>query len=80
MGSRYLDMGLLHFISLLLVLSVQANLNEDDAWRWFDEFGQAASLISNKGSKIAWNQATNITDYNEQQEVCTSIYICITFS
>lgn len=66
-NSRMVSVGL---IALVFVCSTQGLIEDEaKAWEWFHEFGEQASLISNRGSKVSWAYATNITDYNQQQEV-----------
>ena len=64
-------MGSITVLTLLLFCTAQASkiTDENIAWSWFYEYSDLASVIANKGSKISWNYATNITDENEQKEV-----------
>ena len=61
----------LTFITLLFFCTAHAQkiTDEEAAWGWFMEYSELASAIANKGSKISWNYVTNITDYNQNEEV-----------
>ena len=55
--------------ALVIVGNTQKITDEGQAWEWFLEYGEAASIISNRGSLISWDYYTNLTDYNQQRMV-----------
>ena len=55
--------------ALVIVGNTQKITDEGQAWKWLLEYGEAASIISNRESLISWDYYTNLTDYNQQRMV-----------
>ncbi|KAF6033406.1 ACE [Bugula neritina] len=65
--AKYLISSLILLVIIVCVTTL--NTDEDEAWAWFQEYSDAASIVENRRAKINWAYITNITDYNQQREL-----------